>query len=95
VELTKETRKILGYDCLKAVISLKNGTSYYAYYATGIVPSTREYELPFRMIPGLVLEYETVAEGSNRRIRYTAMKLNLVPVQASKFEVPKSGYRVL
>jgi GLPGLI family protein len=95
IELTNETKKILGYDCRKAVISLKNGSTYYAYYATTIAPSTREYELPFRNIPGLVLEYETVAEGSNRRIRYNAIKINPSPVQASKFEIPKSGYRVL
>jgi GLPGLI family protein len=95
IELTNETKKILGYDCRKAVISLKNGSTYHAFYATTIAPSTREYELPFRGIPGLVLEYETLAEGSNRRIRYTAMKINPSPVQASKFEIPKSGYRVL
>lgn len=90
-----DTKTILGYECKKAIITLKDGASYSLFYATGIVPSTREYEYQFKSIPGFVLEYETMADGSNQKVKYTATKINLSPVQMSKFEVPKTGYRVL
>jgi GLPGLI family protein len=95
VTLSDESKTILGYDCKKADITLKDGSSYSLYYATAIVPTTREYEYQFRNIPGFVLEYESIADGSNQKVKYTAIKINLSPVPASKFELPKSGYRVL
>lgn len=95
VVYTDETKTILGYECKKANITLKDGSSYSLYYAPAIVPSARDYEFRFRTIPGFVLEYETAAEGSEKKVRYTATKINLSPVPANKFEIPKSGYRVL
>lgn len=95
VAYSDETKTILGYECKKAIITLKDGSSYSLFYAAAIVPSTREYEFQFRNIPGFVLEYETVADGSNQKVRYTATKINLSPVQPSKFDIPKTGYRVL
>ncbi|MEK7198521.1 MAG: hypothetical protein AAB212_01175, partial [Bacteroidota bacterium] len=61
---------------------------------TGIIPSVREFEYEFKDIPGFVLEFES-QEAQSKKIRYTATKINLAPVQASKFDVPKSGYRLL
>lgn len=95
VVYTDETKTILGYECRKANITLKDGSMYSLYYATEIVPSSKEYEFQFRSIPGFVLEYEAAAVGGNRKVKYTATKINLSPVPASKFELPKSGYRVL
>lgn len=95
VVYTDETKTILGYECRRANITLKDGSTYSLFYATGIVPSTREYEYQFRTIPGFVLEFETAAEGSAKKVRYTATKINLSPVPMNKFEIPKSGYRVL
>ncbi len=95
VVFTDETKTILGYECRKANITLKDGSTYSLFYATEIVPSSKEYEFQFRSIPGFVLEYEAAADGSNRKVKYTATKINLSPVPASKFELPKSGYRVL
>jgi len=95
VVYTAETKTILGYECRKANITLKDGTTYSLFYATEIVPSSKEYEFQFRSIPGFVLEYEAAAIGGNRKVKYTATKINLSPVAASKFELPKSGYRVL
>jgi GLPGLI family protein len=95
VTYSDETKTILGYQCKKATITLKDGSTYSLYYAPGIIPSTREYEFQFRTIPGFVLEYETMADGANQKVRYTATKINLTPIQASKFEVPQAGYRIL
>jgi GLPGLI family protein len=89
-----ETKTILGYECKKAVIQLKDGSSFTLYYATTIVPSVKEYEYQFKDIPGFVLEFES-QETDGKKIKYTATKINLSPVQASRFDIPTSGYRLL
>ncbi|MBX9734982.1 MAG: hypothetical protein K2X37_13060 [Chitinophagaceae bacterium] len=94
VSFSNETKKILGYDCKKAILKLKNGTSFSVFYATAIVPSVKDFEYQFKNIPGFVLEYEA-QEGKGEKITYTATQINLNPVQASKFDIPTSGYRLL
>ena len=89
-----ETKIILGYDCKKAVISLKDGSVYTLFYATSITPSVKEFEYPFRDLPGFVLEYQ-IKEFGESIVNYKAVKINLSPVQASKFDIPTSGYRIL
>lgn len=89
-----ETKTILGYECKKAVITLKDGSVFSLFYATAIVPSVKEYEYQFKDIPGFVLEFES-QEAESKKIRYTATKINLSPVQASRFDIPTSGYRLL
>jgi GLPGLI family protein len=89
-----ETKTILGYECRKAVMQLRDGSSYTLYYASNIIPSVKEFEYQFREVPGFVLEYES-QEADGRKIKYTATKINLSPVQASRFDVPTSGYRLL
>jgi GLPGLI family protein len=91
---TSETKKILGYDCKKAILQLQNGNSFTVYYAPNIIPSVTEFEYQFKNIPGFVLEYET-REGDKQNIVYTATKISFNPVQAAKFDIPTSGYRML
>lgn len=92
--VNNENKTILGYECKKAVIQLKDGSIFTLFYATNIIPSVKEFEYEFKDIPGFVLEFES-QEAQSKKIRYTATKINLAPVQASKFDVPKSGYRLL
>jgi GLPGLI family protein len=92
--VSNETKTILGYECKKAVLQLRDGNSFTLYYTTAIIPSVREFEFQFKNIPGFVLEYET-SEKNGKKVHYTATKINLNPVPASKFEIPVSGYRVL
>ena len=92
--INTDTKTILGYECKKAVMELKDGSSYSLYYATNIVPSVKEFEFQFKDIPGFVLEFES-QEAENKKIKYTATKINLSPVQASRFDIPISGYRIL
>jgi len=47
----------------------------------------------FKNLEGLPLEYE-LSQGK-LRIKYTVSKINMNPVPASKFDIPKSGYREL
>ena len=92
---TNERKTILGYECKKVIANLTDGSNYNVFYTTSIVPTSTDYEYQFRDLPGFVLEYEAVFERGNIKVRYTASKITLVPVPVAKFDVPKSGYRVL
>lgn len=92
---TNETKTILGYECKKVVAGLKDGSTYSMYYTPTIIPSTRSYEYQFKDLPGFVLEYEAETENGKSKVKYTATKITLTPVASVKFDVPKSGYRVL
>ena len=93
ISLLSDTKNILGYECKKATLQTKEGSVVTVFYATAIIPSVKEFEYEFKDVPGLVLEYETVEDG--KQIKYTATKINLSPVQTSKFDIPTSGYRIL
>lgn len=92
---TGENKTILGYECVKVVAKLKDGSTYNVYYATAIAPSNKEHEYQFKDLPGFVLEYETESEDGKTKIKYTATKISITPVPASKFDLPKTGYRIL
>ena len=94
INLTEERKIILGYECRKATIVLKDNSIFNLYFAVSIAPSVKEFEYQFKDIPGLVLEYE-VKDNNGNTIRYTATKVNLSPVPASRFEIQTTGYRLL
>ena len=93
--ITSETKTILGYECKKAIATLKDGTSYGVFFAPSIIPSTREVEYQFKDLPGFVLEYENQSDDGKTKVTYSAIKISLVPVPIAKFDIPQSGYRVL
>jgi GLPGLI family protein len=88
---TNETKAIAGYTCTKAVATLEDGSTFSVYYTTEIIPENKEYDYQFKNLNGLPLEYE-LTQGK-LKIRYTVSKINLNPVPASKFDIPKGGYR--
>lgn len=90
-----ETKTILGYECKKVVAKLKDGSAYNVFYAPSIIPSNREYEYQFKDLQGLAMEYETESEDGKTKFKFTAVKIIISPVQAAKFDLPKSGYRIL
>lgn len=94
ISITNETKTILGYECKKAVATLKNGNNFTIYYAPAIMPSAIENPYEFKNIPGFVFEYEMPGEKGNKII-FSATQINFNPVPASKFEIPKTGYRIL
>lgn len=88
---TGETKEIAGYKCTRAVAKMNDGSVFYVYYTTDIIPENKEYDYHFRNLNGLPLEYELTQR--NLTIRYTVSKINLNPVPAAKFDIPTSGYR--
>ena len=88
---TSETKIIAGYNCTKAIATTADGSTFTVYYTKDIMPENKEYDYQFRSLPGLPLEYEMVR--GNLKIKYTVSQINLNPVPASKFDIPKAGYR--
>jgi len=95
LNLVNETKIVLGYECKKALLTLKDGSVFSLYYATSIVPSVKEFEYQFKDIPGFVLEYQIKESGDNTIVNYKAEKITLSPVLASRFDIPTSGYRLM
>lgn len=90
---TNETKTIAGYQCIKAIAKMKDGANFTVYYTDEIIPENMEFNYQFKNLDGLPLEYE-LQQGSVT-INYTVTSLSLNAVPASKFDIPKSGYREL
>lgn len=86
-------KTILGYKCSKAVGKLKDGTTFTVWYTTDLLLDNKDFQYANRSLPGLALEYET--NMGNLKVTYTVSKINFSPVPAAKFDLPKSGFRVL
>jgi GLPGLI family protein len=88
---TGETKVIGGYKCIKAVAKIKDGFTISVYYTRDLIPDNKDYDPQFKNLDGLPLEFElTKAESV---IKYSLSSINLSPVPASKFDIPKTGYR--
>jgi len=86
-------KTIEGYTCKKAIGKLKDGTMFTVWYTTELNPVNRDFQYANRSLPGLALQYETVM--GNLKVTYTVSNISFNPVPASKFDLPKSGYRVV
>lgn len=87
------TKIIQGYKCKKAIGTLKDGSTYTVWYTPDLIPENRNLQYETRNLPGLALEYEI--DSKDRKVTYTVSRISLSPVPASKFELPKSGYRIM
>lgn len=87
-------KTILDYKCKKAVARLQDGTSYTVWYTSDLTPENKNFQYETRSLPGLAMEYETV-NSRGEKTTYTVSKISFSPVPTSKFDLPKSGYRVM
>jgi len=90
---SEESKTILGYKCLKAIGKMADGTTFSVWYTTDLVPENSDFQNVNKALPGLAMEYES--KMGNLKVTYTVSKINLSPVLAAKFDIPKSGYRVM
>ena len=88
---TEEKKMIAGYNCIKAIAQMKDGSTFTVFYTNEIIPENQEYSYQFKTLNGLPLEYELTQR--DLKIKYTVSKISLNPVPVSKFDIPKSGYR--
>jgi GLPGLI family protein len=90
---TNDTKTILGYTCKKAIGKLPSGATFSVWYTPDLVPENKQYQYVNRELPGLAMEYESSI--GKMQVTYTVSKIALSPVPAAKFELPKTGYRVM
>ena len=63
------------------------------YYAQDININYKEYNQTFKNLPGLAIEYEFASGKLN--FKYTLASVDLGPLAVSKFDIPKSGFRIM
>lgn len=90
----EDTLTLLSYNCKKARLVLTDGQTLDVFYVPNLVPSVRDYEFQFFIVPGLVLAYESI-DQQNRKVRFQASRINFSPVQSTRFDTPTTGYRML
>lgn len=88
-----ENKDIAGYKCQKAIGTMKDGTTINVFFTKDLVANNREFEYAFKSLPGLAMEYETSI--GNLKVTYTVSKVNFGIIPATKFELPKTGFRVM
>jgi len=88
-----EYKTISGYNCQKAVGKLSDSSTFTVYFTKDLVPVNKDFQYLNRNLPGLAMQYE--ASIGKLMVTYTVSSINFNPVAQSKFDLPKSGYRVM
>lgn len=92
-QLTDQRKVILGYTCILAKATLKDGDQMEVYFAPAISTDNPDLSIRFSQLPGLALEH--TARMGNTTITYTAVSISFDPVPIQQFDLPTSGFRVL
>jgi GLPGLI family protein len=90
---SNEYKTIAGYTCQKAIGRMPDSTTFTVYYTKELMPVNKDFEYINKNLPGLAMQYEAVQ--GKRIVTYTVSSINFNPVLQSKFDLPKSGYRVM
>lgn len=90
---TDEYKTIAGYKCQKAIGRMADSSSFTVYFTKDLVPVNKDFQYINKSLPGLAMQYE--ATLGNMIVTYTVATINFNPVQQAKFDLPKSGYRVM
>ena len=88
------TKDLVGYTCKKAIGTTPDGKTFEVYYAPDLIPENRHYNRRFVNLKGIPLQFEIITR-TGAKMLVTATSIDLHPVQASMFEVPVSGYKVI
>lgn len=88
-----EYKDIAGYKCQKAIGKMSDGTEINVFFTKDLVAENRDFEYAYKTLPGLAMEYETTI--GTLKVTYTVSKVSFSIVPASRFELPKTGFRVM
>jgi GLPGLI family protein len=88
-----EYKTIAGYNCQKAVGKLADNSSFTVYFTKDLEPVNKDFQYLNKNLPGLAMQYE--ASIGKMMVTYTVSSINFNPIPQSKFDLPKSGYRVM
>ena len=86
-------KTIAGYKCQKATGKLADGSIFTVYFTKELVPVNKDFQYLNKDLPGLAMQYE--ATMGKQKVTYTVSSINFNLVPAAKFDLPKSGYRVM
>jgi hypothetical protein len=90
---TGETASIGGYECNGVMARFVSGDSSFIFYTRQIFPLAIGYEPMIDGLRGIPVQYEWVIAGL--KIRYKLVSVQTGPVGAPRFEIPKSGYKII
>jgi GLPGLI family protein len=88
-----EFKTISGYNCQKAIGRLADSSTFTVYFTKDLVPVNKDFQYLNKNLPGLAMQYE--ASLGKMKVTYTVASINFNPVPQIKFDLPKSGYRVM
>ena len=88
-----EYKTIAGYNCQKAIGKLPDNTTFTVYFTKDLEPVNKDFQYLNKNLQGLAMQYE--ASIGKLMVTYTVSGINFNPVPQSKFDLPKSGYRVM
>lgn len=88
-----EKKQVLDYECTKAVAKLSDGSTITVFYTKDLALQNKEYDPIFKTLGGVPLQY--IVETDKLKFTYTISKIDQVSVPQAKFELPKTGYRVI
>jgi GLPGLI family protein len=88
-----EFKTIAGYNCQKAIGKLADSSTFTVYFTKELVPANKDFQYLNKNLPGLAMQYE--ATLGKLKLTYTVSAINFNLVPAAKFDLPKSGYRVM
>jgi hypothetical protein len=90
---TGETADIAGFLCEKVIASLPNDSTITIFYTKQLIPLAKGYDLLFEPLDGIVLQYEINMDGL--KIIFKAKGIETTPVGAARFDIPKTGYKII
>jgi len=88
-----EKKQVLNYNCTKATAKLNDGSLLTVYYTKDLQVQNKEYDPLFKNLDGLPMMYEV--ETGKMKFVYSMSKIDLGNVLQTKFDIPKTGYRVI
>jgi GLPGLI family protein len=93
VEVSGETKDILGYTCKKAVVTnLEDDSEFYVYFTEELGSSALNFDQPqFKDINGVMLEFEIPNEQFT--MKFSAVSVEKKNVSESEFAIP-DGYQI-
>lgn len=88
-----EFKTIAGYNCQKAIGKLSDSSTFSVYFTKDLIPVNKDFQYLNKNLPGLAMQYE--ATLGKLKVTYTVSSINFSLVAAAKFDLPKSGYRIM
>jgi GLPGLI family protein len=93
VEVTNETKMILGYKCTKAIMTAEDGTVMTGWFTKEIAAPTEGQKYYNAQMPGFPLSFNVTMDGMNVQIMATAFDKKAPAKSVFDMKVPE-GYEV-